>query len=352
MLAGLARALWLAITLLGVTPGLRADWFANLVTSDTDELTRTWGYWGPWEATTEYAQYRTYNARCVAPAWSYEAGVNSMWVTGPGRVDFNWAIDAGPNSTFKMQVDGVLQRQLTGLVGNYASSVSFGSGSHYFTWLFNNNSPFAAGSHGKDWVYLHQVAIYSQPDIYQYPSGSYAKDGQYITASARARGGSMSYYWYDQNGSYVGSGQSMGYNMSAARAQMRLVASNGYGTAQETWFYNYFIQTPVMTSQPTSVIAATNTTVIFYADANNYQLTYQWYKSTGSAISGATSYYLYLYNVTAADAGGYYCRIANGAGSVQSATATLTLATLPVITVQPVSPVSYTHLTLPTKRIV
>jgi hypothetical protein len=339
MPACLARTLVLTLTLLGITPSLRADWFSDLVSSDTDERTRSWSWYGPWEATTEYAAYRTYNARCVAPAgYPNEQGVSTWaWITGPGRVDFNWAIDAGPNSTFKMLVDGVAQRQLTGQVGNYASSVEFGGGQHTFSWVFANTYPLQAGSHGKDWVYLHQVTIYSQPEIYQYPSGSYAKDGQYVTVSARARGGNMSYNWYDQNGSYVTGGQSAGYYMSAARARMRLRASNGYGTAQETWFDNYFIQTPVMTSQPTSVVAATNTTVTFYANANNYQLTYQWYKSTGSAISGATSYYLYLYNVTAADEGGYYCRIANSAGSVQSSTATLTIATPPAITVQPVS---------------
>ena len=337
----LARTLFLTLTLLSVTPGLRADWFANLVSSDIDERSRQWNSGSYWEATSEYVAYQSYEARCNVPNWTQTESYASpsYYVSGPGRVDFNWAMDAGPNSTFVMEVDGVAQRQLTGTAGNSASSVSFDAGAHALVWRFRNNYPYNGGSHSPStpWVYLHRVTIYHPADIYQYPSGSYAKDGQYVTVSARARGGSISYNWYDQNGSYVSGGQSVGFYMTAACARMRLRAYNSYGTAQEYWFDNYFIQTPVMTSQPTSVVAATNTTVTFYANANNYQLTYQWYKSTGSAISGATSYYLYLYNVKAADEGGYYCRIANSAGSVQSSTATLTIATPPAITVQPVS---------------
>jgi sugar lactone lactonase YvrE len=53
--------------------------------------------------------------------------------------------------------------------------------------------------------------------------------------------------------------------------------------------------------------------------------TYQWYFG-GAAISGATSATLSLSNVQSANAGNYYVTVANSAGSVISATATLTVS--------------------------
>jgi hypothetical protein len=64
--------------------------------------------------------------------------------------------------------------------------------------------------------------------------------------------------------------------------------------------------------------------------------TYQWLFN-GAPISGATSEALVLASVKESDAGGYSVRVSNGAGSVTSAAATLTVLVPPTITVPPQS---------------
>jgi len=333
--AFLARSLMFMLVLLGATPGLRADWFATLVTSDTDEMTRTWSHGSGWHATSEWARHRTYNARYWANngsgGWDWDQA--TVYVYGPGRVDFDWAIDAGPNATFEMRVNGVTQTTIYGSTGSNTRSVAFsGTGLNTLSWIFYNNLPVA----GPQWVYLHDVRINHQPDLYQYPQGSYARDGQTVSVSARARGNNMSYNWYDQYGNYVTGGQNTSFSMNANRTRMRLVASNGYGVNAEAWFDNYLVQTPVITSHPQNQLVGPGQTAYFSVSASNYQLNYQWYKN-GNSISGANSPYLYLYNVQSSDAANYSCYVWNSAGSVWSSAATLTVATPPVITVQPVS---------------
>lgn len=74
-------------------------------------------------------------------------------------------------------------------------------------------------------------------------------------------------------------------------------------------------------------------------------VTYQWYKD-GTAISGATNYYLYYYSTATADrAGRYKVVVTNSAGSVTSEEAIVTItqrATGPTFSTQPTSQTGYT----------
>jgi len=63
-------------------------------------------------------------------------------------------------------------------------------------------------------------------------------------------------------------------------------------------------------------------------------LTYQWSKD-GVAIPGATAFNLVLTAVTPDDAGSYSVVVTNPGGSTESLAATISVGTLPVITVQP-----------------
>jgi len=92
---------------------------------------------------------------------------------------------------------------------------------------------------------------------------------------------------------------------------------------------------PVITSQPVSVLAATNSSVVFIVSASGLGMNYQWYRNgaglaNGTNISGVTTPMLTISPATSAEAAttnsGYYCIITNRCGySVASVTNALTL---------------------------
>ncbi|MET0623280.1 MAG: immunoglobulin domain-containing protein [Pyrinomonadaceae bacterium] len=99
-----------------------------------------------------------------------------------------------------------------------------------------------------------------------------------------------------------------------------------------------FIQVPPsISTQPASQTVNAGSNVSFnVAAGGTAPLSYQWYKN-GTALAGATSPTLGLSNVQAGDAGGYTVTVTNGAGSLTSNPAALTVITPPTITTQPAS---------------
>ncbi len=92
---------------------------------------------------------------------------------------------------------------------------------------------------------------------------------------------------------------------------------------------------PGITSQPVSTAACVGSNASFTVGATG-ATSLQWRKG-GVNIPGATSATLNLSGVTAANAGAYDCVVTNVCGSVTTATATLTVNTVPVIETQPSS---------------
>jgi hypothetical protein len=97
-------------------------------------------------------------------------------------------------------------------------------------------------------------------------------------------------------------------------------------------------QAPAITSQPVSQSVATGSTATFTVGASGTApLSYQWFKNS-AAISGATASSYTTPATTASDNGStFYVTVTNSAGSVTSATATLTVSSpvAPTITTQP-----------------
>jgi hypothetical protein len=94
---------------------------------------------------------------------------------------------------------------------------------------------------------------------------------------------------------------------------------------------------PVVTIPPSGVVVAQGANAVFAVTASGTApLSYQWRKD-GVPISGATSATLTVTNAQTSNAGSYSVSISNAFGSVVSGTATLTVASPPVITAQPVS---------------
>lgn len=95
---------------------------------------------------------------------------------------------------------------------------------------------------------------------------------------------------------------------------------------------------PTLTLQPTNQTAGAGQNVTFNSVATGSPtLAYQWFFNSSNVVAGATSATLLVTNVNAADAGNYTVRVTNGAGSVTSTVATLTVQTPPSITTQPAS---------------
>lgn len=95
---------------------------------------------------------------------------------------------------------------------------------------------------------------------------------------------------------------------------------------------HFFLLTPVtpplITGQPTNQTINCPGSVTFTVSANPPEVFYRWYKGappSGAPISDATNSTLTLLNLTGADSGGYFVVITNGAGSVTSDVAILTV---------------------------
>ncbi len=97
---------------------------------------------------------------------------------------------------------------------------------------------------------------------------------------------------------------------------------------------------PAITTEPASQTVTVGANVTFtVAATGTAPLAYQWQKNTVN-ITGATNDTLALNAVTAGDAGSYVVVVSNGAGSVPSTAATLTVnpaAVAPAITTEPAS---------------
>ena len=75
-------------------------------------------------------------------------------------------------------------------------------------------------------------------------------------------------------------------------------------------------QRPVITQQPQNRVAVLGETVSFSVTAQGTEpLTYQWWISNRTNISGATSPTLTIANVQPADIGSYFVVVSNAAGS-------------------------------------
>ncbi len=98
--------------------------------------------------------------------------------------------------------------------------------------------------------------------------------------------------------------------------------------AGDLWSFTSVTKVPVITAQPQSVKVGEGCAGVFTvaaisgANDDGGDLSYQWKKGDGTALAGETSDTLVI-----GEAGSYYCTVTNPQGSVDSAQASLTIAT-------------------------
>ncbi len=184
------------------------------------------------------------------------------------------------------------------------------------------------------------------PVIVTQPQPQTAAIGQSVTFSVTASGGNLSYQWWRTGyGSYAITGAtSPSYTIASVTAgsagdspDYYCIVTNGAGTVTSTSARLTILSQPAIVTQPQPQTAAIGQSVTFSVTASGGNLSYQWWRTGyGSyAITGATSSSYTIASVTAGSAGDspdYYCIVTNGAGTVTSTSARLTILTLPVIT--------------------
>jgi hypothetical protein len=118
-------------------------------------------------------------------------------------------------------------------------------------------------------------------------------------------------------------------------ASVSWVASEIFKADSDKFTLSLRTTPPVIVTQPAAAIVSSGSTAsLSVVVSGTPPFSYQWKKS-GAAIAGATSATYSLTSAAVGDAGTYTVVVTNGAGSVTSNAATLTINTPPAITTQP-----------------
>jgi hypothetical protein len=180
-------------------------------------------------------------------------------------------------------------------------------------------------------------AVTLPPVITTQPQSALITSGRTATLSVAATGSLLDYQWF-RDGQAIGGETQPTLETGVAGAYFVRV-SNSVGTVNSATVIVTVTGTPpvappTITTQPASASVPSGDTHTFSVVAAGTNLRYQWF-NTGGELTGATAA-----TYSTGTAGGYYVVIRNEAGSVTSATATLTLTPRivpPVITTQPTS---------------
>jgi hypothetical protein len=169
-----------------------------------------------------------------------------------------------------------------------------------------------------------------------------AGTGSNLVLSVTATGGLLQYQWY-KGSSAISGATSSTYTVSDATTNHSgtyvVIVTNDVGAATSSNAVVHVVNAPSIVTDISNQTIADGDVVSFavvMADADSSLLSYQWYYNTTNAIDGATTDTL-DFVVGTSDAGDYSVVITNVAGTVTSATATLTVLEPVVISVQPLS---------------
>jgi len=182
--------------------------------------------------------------------------------------------------------------------------------------------------------------VASPPSFVAQPQSLTRNQGASATFNVTVAGSwPLSYQWY-LNGSAISGATQSSYtdaNVQPGDAgSYTVVATNDFGSATSDAAVLTVIVAPTITTQPVSQTVTQGNSVTFTAAATgSAPLTFQWQKG-GVPISGATGTSYSMSNVQSASAGTYTVVVSNGAGSVTSGNAVLTVYVPAAITTQPV----------------
>jgi hypothetical protein len=183
------------------------------------------------------------------------------------------------------------------------------------------------------------IDVVEKAQITGQPQGVTVVSGRSATFDVTAIGKYLTYQWY-VNGNKIDGAIGSRYTLSEAtagldQAKYTCVVTNTAGDTVSTEAVLSVVSMPVITTQPAAASVATGGKTTFAVTASGRELSYQWFHDD-AAIDGATES---TYSVTsvdpARDGSSYYCEVTNGAGTIKSEAAVLTVISIPEITVQP-----------------
>jgi len=198
-------------------------------------------------------------------------------------------------------------------------------------------------------VQTSQVAVLTvivPPGLASQPLSRTNNAGTTATFTANITGSASAYKWFKgpsplSDGGNISGSATTTLTISSVSdtdvAAYSLVVSNAAGFITSSSASLTVIDPPVITHQPTNLVALVGQTVSFNVAATGTAPAYQWYKGV-TAIGGETAATLTLANVGTNNAGSYFVTVTNAAGALTSSTATLLVYTTTV----PTLVISYT----------
>ncbi len=179
------------------------------------------------------------------------------------------------------------------------------------------------------------LTVNTIPVVTDQPDNVTVCSGDNVTFTVTATGGDLTYQWR-RDGVPVGTNSptlTLTGVTPAMAGNYTVFISNSCGNVTSSTAVLKVNTAPAITDQPDNVTACSGQNATFTVAATGGDLTYQW-KRDGVNV-GTNSPTLTLNNITPANAGNYTVYISNSCGNITSATAVLTVNTIPVITDQP-----------------
>lgn len=191
------------------------------------------------------------------------------------------------------------------------------------------------------------LTVSSAPLVTSQPQGASVVVGSSVSFSVTATGSAPFTYQWQKGGVAISGATAATYSITSAQltdaGNYTVVVTNGSGSATSsaaTLTVSASAVAPSITTQPQSATVTVGSGATFtVAASGTAPITYQWQKG-GVAISGATSTTYLIASAQLTDAGNYTVVVTNGAGTVTSSAATLTVnppSVAPAITTQPTS---------------
>lgn len=283
-----------------------------------------------------YIWYSVIAARLGTPA--APASLSASDGTTCSAITVSWAAVSGASGyqLFKNTANNAAGASMISAPGGTSyTDFSVAPGTTYWYWAKAVNpcatsgfSPGDAGSSG------------TPPQIVASPVSQPACPGSTVILSVTAAGASLAYQWR-RNGVPLAGATSASLTLvsitSSQAGGYDAVVSNPCGSVASSPAILTVMPAPAIASQPQPAAVCAGSPASFTVSAQPggiATLAYQWRKN-GTPVAGATAATLAIAAAGAADAGLYSVTVSEGACSVTSANAALTVNGIPVVTAHP-----------------
>jgi hypothetical protein len=183
------------------------------------------------------------------------------------------------------------------------------------------------------------ISVNSSPTVVSQSSSTSVCESSAHSFTLTATGtATLSYQWYNSSGAISGAtnnSYSIGSVSTTDADNYYCIVSNSCGTDQSNAIGLTVNTAPSVGTNPSNLTKCDGQSAQFTIQASGTSpISYQWYKSPGTTISGATGNSLLISPVSSSDAGSYYCIATNSCGNDQSNSASLTVNNAAEITTQ------------------